>query len=70
MLLNMQKSLIIIGIVIISVGFLWPWLTKVPFGRLPGDIIINRPGLKFYLPITTMILFSIIISVIMWLLRK
>lgn len=66
----MQKALIIIGILIAAVGLLWPWLAKLPIGRLPGDIIIDKPGLKVYIPITTMILVSIILSVIMWILRK
>jgi hypothetical protein len=66
----MQKTLITIGIVILVVGLLWPWLGKIPLGRLPGDIIINRPNLKVYIPITTMVLISVIISVILWLLRK
>jgi hypothetical protein len=66
----MQKTLIIIGIIILAAGLLWPWLGKIPFGRLPGDIIINRPNLKIYFPITTMVLISVIISVILWILRK
>ena len=66
----MQKALIIIGITILVIGLLWPWLGKIPFGRLPGDIIIDRPNMKFYFPITTMIIISIVISLIMWLFRK
>jgi hypothetical protein len=49
---------------------LWPWLGKLPLGRLPGDIIIDRPNLKIYFPITTMVLISLVISLIMWLFRK
>jgi hypothetical protein len=66
----MQKAVIIAGVLLIIIGILWPWLGKLPIGRLPGDIIINRPGLKVYMPITTMILISIIVSVILWLLKK
>lgn len=66
----MQKSLIAIGIAILVLGLLWPWLSRIPLGRLPGDIIINRPNLKIYIPISTMILISLIISVILWFLRK
>ena len=66
----MQKSLITIGIAILVIGLFWPWLSRLPLGRLPGDIIINRPNLKIYIPITTMVLISLIISVILWLLRK
>lgn len=66
----MQKILITIGVIVILVGLLWPWLVKVPLGRLPGDIIINKAHLKIFIPITTMIVVSIIISVILWILRK
>jgi len=61
----MQKSLIVIGIVVLLIGVFWPVLDKIPFGRLPGDIIISRPGLKFYFPITTCVIISIIIAVIL-----
>ena len=66
----MQKTLIILGIVLLAVGLLWPWLGKLPIGRLPGDIIIDRSNLKIYLPITTMIIISIIISIISRFFRK
>jgi len=66
----MQKTLIIAGIVIVLAGLFWPWLSKVPFGRLPGDIIIDKPGFKLFFPITSMLLVSGLISLIMWLLRK
>ena len=66
----MQKTLIMIGILIAAIGLLWPWLGKLPLGRLPGDIVIDRENLKFYFPITTMIIVSLVISLILWLLRK
>ena len=66
----MQKTLIVIGVVVLVIGLLWPWVGKIPFGRLPGDIIINRPNLKIYIPIATMVLISVIISLILWILRK
>ena len=66
----MQKTLVILGIAILVVGLLWPWIGKLPLGRLPGDILIDRPQLKIYIPITTMILVSVVISIILWLLRK
>jgi len=63
----MQKTLIIIGIGIVVLGLLWPWLGKLPLGRLPGDILIERPGFKMYIPITTMVLVSLVLSAIVWL---
>ena len=66
----MQRTLISIGIAIILIGLLWPYLAKIPFGRLPGDIIIDKPHFRIYIPVTTMVLVSVVISVIMWFLRK
>ena len=66
----MQKAFIIGGALLMIIGVLWPWLAKLPIGRLPGDIIISKPGLKVYIPITTMVLISVIVSVILWLMKK
>jgi len=66
----MNKTIITIGIAIVVIGVMWPLLSKLPFGRLPGDIVIKKDGLGFYLPITTMIIVSIVLSVIIWLFRK
>jgi hypothetical protein len=66
----MQRLLIVIGIVILAAGLLWPWLTKLGLGRLPGDIRIERDGFGFYFPLTTGLIISIVLSLILWLLRK
>ena len=66
----MQRPLIILGALIIVVGLAWPWLSKLPFGRLPGDILIDRPGFRFFFPLTTMVIVSVVISLIMMLFRK
>jgi len=65
-----SRWLIILGIVLIVVGVLWPWLSKLGLGRLPGDIVIERDDFTFYLPITTSILVSVVLSVILWLLGR
>lgn len=66
----MQKTLVVLGLVIIAAGFFWPWLVKLPLGRLPGDIVIERPGFKVYIPLTTMILVSLLLSLLAWLFKK
>ncbi len=66
----MQKFLIYSGVILVVAGLLWPWLSKLPFGHLPGDIIIDRPNMKIYIPIATMIIISIVLSVILWILKK
>ena len=60
----MQKLLITIGVILIAVGLLWPLLSKLEIGRLPGDIIIRREGFSFYFPITTMIIVSVVLTLI------
>ncbi|WP_018138812.1 MULTISPECIES: DUF2905 domain-containing protein [unclassified Thioalkalivibrio] len=64
------KWLIVIGGLIVLIGLLWPWLGKVPWGRLPGDIVIERENARFYFPITTMIIVSVVISIILALFRR
>lgn len=66
----MQCLLIAIGLLIAAIGLLRPWLSKLPLGRLPGDIVIGRPGLKVFAPFTTMIVLSVLLSLILWLWRR
>ena len=66
----MTRILITIGVILIIVGLAWPWLSKLGLGRLPGDIVIERENYRFYFPITTMILVSLVLSLIFWLFRK
>lgn len=65
----MQKTLIVIGLIIVVVGLAWPWLGSLPLGRLPGDIVVQREGFTLYMPITTMILVSAVLSLIFWMFR-
>lgn len=66
----MQRVLIVSGLLILVLGLLWPWLSKLPFGHLPGDVRIERENLRFYFPITTMIIVSLAISLLLWLFRR
>jgi Protein of unknown function (DUF2905) len=65
-----QRLLISVGLLLIVGGVLWPLLSKLPFGRLPGDLVIDRPGFKMFAPFTTMIIVSLLISLLLWLWRK
>ena len=65
------KLLILLGVFIVLVGILLLIGEKVPWiGRLPGDLIIKKEKCTFYLPITTSILISIILTLLFWILRK
>lgn len=68
----MGKILIVAGALILAVGLLLEF-TNIDFswfGKLPGDIRIEKPGMSFYFPITSMILISILISGVFWVIRK
>lgn len=60
----MQRTLIYAGIIAIGAGLAWPWLGRIPLGRLPGDIMIDRPGFKVYVPVTSMIVISVLLSLV------
>lgn len=66
----MQRALIVIGLVLLVAGLAWPWLSKLPFGRLPGDFSVERENFSFYFPLATSVVVSIVISVLIWLFRK
>ena len=66
----MQRALIIIGLLVLVPGLLWPWVSQLPLGRLPGDIVVDKPGFRFYFPITTMILVSVVVSALLWFFRQ
>lgn len=66
----MNRILVIIGTVLIIAGLLWPWLKKTGLFHLPGDIVVDRPGFKFFFPITTMLIVSAVLSIIAWFMRR
>lgn len=66
----MNRFLIVIGAFCILAGIGWHWLARIPFGRLPGDIHIVRNGFSFHFPIVTCIVISVLVSALLWLLRR
>ena len=66
----MQRTLIIIGALILLVGLAWPWLAKLGLGRLPGDIRIETENGVFYFPIKTCIVLSLVLSLVFWFFRR
>ncbi|MDH3309535.1 MAG: DUF2905 domain-containing protein [Gammaproteobacteria bacterium] len=66
----MTRILVTLGVILIVAGLAWPWLVKLGLGRLPGDFVVERENFRFYFPITTMILISLVLSLIVWLFRK
>jgi hypothetical protein len=66
----MSRTSIILSLAIAAVGLLWPWISRLGLGRLPGDIFGQREGCTFYAPITTGILVSVVLSVMLWLFSR
>ncbi len=66
----MQRILIVLGIVLVLAGVAWPWLSQLPWGRLPGDISIRRENFSFHFPLMTSLIVSIVLSLILWWWRK
>ena len=66
----MRRILLIVGALVIAAGLLWPWLAHLPLGRLPGGFVVERPGLRVYLPLTTSILVSILLTLLIRLFRR
>ena len=69
---RLGKIIIVIGFIVVIAGVV-TWLFGDKFrwlGRLPGDISVERENFKFYMPVTTMIIISIVLSAIVWLIRQ
>ena len=66
----MPRFLIVLGLVLVAIGLLWPLLARIGLGRLPGDIVIQRGNFSFYFPLATSILVSIVLSALLWLLNR
>jgi len=65
-----SRGLIIVGLLLVAAGLLWPWLARLGLGRLPGDIVIERDHLRLYLPLTTGLIVSLTLSLVLWLINR
>jgi hypothetical protein len=66
----MNRWLVGAGVVLVLAGLAWPWLSRIPLGRLPGDVHIHRDSFDFYLPLGSSVLISIVLTLVLWLLRR
>lgn len=69
-MMRVARTLIFIGLAIVLVGLLWPLIARLGLGRLPGDIVIERGNFRFYAPLATSLLISLIVTAILWLIRR
>ena len=66
----MARVLIVLGALILAVGLLWPYLSQLGLGRLPGDIVIERGNTTFYFPLMTCLLISVVFSLVLWIANR
>ena len=66
----MARFLVVLGLLILLVGLLWPLLSRMGLGRLPGDIIIERGKTTFYFPLVTCLIASVVLSLVFWILNR
>ena len=66
----MSRLLIMLGLVLVAVGLLWPWAARLGLGRLPGDIAMRGEHGSFYFPIVSCLVISLVISAIFWLIGR
>jgi hypothetical protein len=66
----MARFLIVLGLAILVVGLLWPYLSKLGLGRLPGDIVIERENGTVYVPLVTCLLLSLLLSLVFWIANR
>ena len=62
--INMQKILIIIGIILLIIGLLYPYIKKLGLGQLPGDILFKTGNSTFFFPVMTCLIISVILTII------
>jgi hypothetical protein len=68
--MNIGRTLIVVGAILLVAGLLWPVLGRLGLGRLPGDIAVERENFRFYFPIATSIILSVVLSLLFWLFRR
>lgn len=66
----MSRWLIVLGLILVAAGILWPFLAKLGLGKLPGDIVVRRDGFTFYFPVMTSLVVSLVISIVIWIFRR
>ena len=65
------RMLLLLGMVLVAVGVILQWGPKLPWlGRLPGDIAIRRDGFSFYVPLTSSLIVSAVVSLILWMIGR
>jgi hypothetical protein len=67
---SLGRALILIGAILVVLGVILSAAPSLPIGRLPGDLRIERPGFRFYFPLTSSLLVSVVLSLAFWLFSR
>jgi hypothetical protein len=67
---GLGKWLVVGGVALILLGLLAQTGLLGWFGRLPGDLRVERPGFTFYFPLTTMVVVSVLLSIVLQIVRR
>jgi hypothetical protein len=65
----LRSLILVVGLVLVAVAVAWPIVSRY-FGRLPGDIVVRRPGFTFVFPIVTCLLLSLLVTLLLWIFRR
>jgi Protein of unknown function (DUF2905) len=68
--MDIRRFLVVAGLVLLVAGLLWPLLSRLGLGRLPGDVTISRGNFRFYFPIVTSLVISAVLTLLFWLFRR
>jgi hypothetical protein len=67
---SVGRALLVVGALLVVLGLIVSMAPSLPLGRLPGDLRIERPGFRFYFPITSSLLLSAVLSLAFWLFSR
>jgi hypothetical protein len=68
--MDVSRFLIVLGFAVVVIGLLWPFISRLGLGRLPGDIVLEGENYAFYFPLVTGLLVSVVLSLAFWLLGR
>ena len=66
----MGRFIVYVGLVLVLLGLAWPLIERMGLGRLPGDFVLGRGNFRLYVPLATSLLVSVVLSLVLWLLRR
>jgi hypothetical protein len=67
---DIRRILLVSGAILLIAGLAWPIISRLGLGRLPGDIAIERQNFRFYFPLATSLVVSVVLTLLFWLFRR